>query len=238
MYKSAAKTQQADNPYADRVGLVYARVSSKKQETEGHGKEGQEGRCKADLASIKVPFEKSFLDTFTGAGDFMKRPDMRALLAHIDAHPHKKYVVVFDDLKRFARDVEFHFKLRSAFRARDVVLRCLNYNFQDSDEGWFAELVSAGSAELERRQNRRQVIQKTKARLEQGYYPFNAKKGYDFIKDPVYPTNKARFCAGRWRVLLLADCVERLMLPSTLLNMAITVISNPPSAILKGWDGF
>ncbi len=169
-----------------RSGLVYARVSSKKQEIEGSGLKSQEDRCVAELASLNIPKEKTFSDSYSGGGDFMKRPAMRELLAYVDAHPHKKYLVVFDDLKRFARDTEFHLKLRAAFKARDVVLRCLNYNFDESPEGRFAETVMAAHAELERHQNRRQVVQKQKARLEAGYWPFNGKKAYVMVKDPAH----------------------------------------------------
>src|SRR3989338_9409684 len=172
MLKKEQNTKLNKNPFEDREGLVYARVSSKKQEMEGTGLQSQEGRCINDLKTIGVSYIKSFPDSFTGGGDFMKRPAMKELLEYIDARPHKKFVVVFDDLKRFARDVEFHLKLRTAFRARDVILRCLNYNFDESPEGRFAELIMAGQAELERHQNSRQVSQKMKARLEAGYWSF------------------------------------------------------------------
>jgi hypothetical protein len=116
----------------------------------------------------------------------MNRPAMREMLAYIDAHPHKKFVVDFDDLKRFARDTVFHLKLRSAFKARDVIPRCLNYNFDDSPEGMFVETVLAAGNELERHQNQRQVIQKMKARLDAGYWAFGTKRGYDLVKDPQH----------------------------------------------------
>lgn len=174
------------NPYEGRYGLVYARVSSKKQELEGHGRESQEGRCKQELSTLTVPFEKSFPDTASGGGDFMKRPAMAAMLSYIDANPHKKFVVVFDDLSRFARDVMFHIKLRAEFKSRDVLLRCLNYNFDESEEGQFMEIIFAGQAELHRKQNRRQVIQKQKARLEAGYWAFGAKKGYNMVIDRIH----------------------------------------------------
>jgi len=174
------------NPYEDREGLVYARVSSKRQEVEGSGLQSQEERCIKDLNSIGVPYSKSFLDSFTGGGDFMRRPAMNEMLAYIDARPHKKFVVIFDDLKRFARDVEFHLKLRTALKVRDVVVRCLNYNFDESPEGRFAEVVMAGHAELERHQNSRQVVQKMCARLDAGYWPFGTKKGYKQTPDPAH----------------------------------------------------
>lgn len=177
-----------ENPYENRVGLVYARVSSMRQATEGSGLESQEGRCIKELINLKIPHEKTFPDSFTGKGDFMNRPSMKALLDYIDSHPQKRFIVVFDDLKRFARDLEFHLKLRRAFRARDVLLKCLNYNFDESPEGRFVENILAGSAELEREQNQRQVVQKQKARLEKGYWAFGSKKGYKQTPDPIHGT--------------------------------------------------
>lgn len=186
MSKARKINFKTETTYEGRDGLVYARVSSKRQEREGSGLLTQEGRCKQELAYNKVPYDRSFYDSYTGGGDFMKRPAMKELLAYLDARPHKKYVVIFDDLKRFARDVEFHFKLKSAFRARDVMLKCLNYNFDESPEGQFAELIMAGQAELERKQNTRQVIQKHKERLEMGYWAFGSKRGYKMTKHPIH----------------------------------------------------
>ena len=184
--KEFQKVVQDANPYAGREGLVYARVSSKRQEIEGHGLEGQGERCVADLKSIHVPHVKTFSDSFSGGGDFMKRPAMCEMLDFIDVHAHKDYVVVFDDLSRFARDVEFHLKLRAAFKIRGVVLRCLNHNLDDSPEGRYTEIILAAGNELHRLQNRRSVIQKMKARMQMGYWPFAGKRGYDMFKDPMH----------------------------------------------------
>lgn len=169
-----------------RTGLIYPRVSSKRQEIEGTGLQSQEGRCKKVLDDLNVPYEKTFPDSYTGGGDFMKRPAMREMLEYIDAHPHRKYIVVFDDLKRFARDVEFHIKLKYAFKARGVILKCANYNFDESPEGEALELVSAIFNELERKQNQRQVIQKQQARLINGFRAFPAMKGYTRVKDAIH----------------------------------------------------
>ena len=182
--KQSSNTQI--NPYEGRYGLVYARVSSKRQEIEGHGRESQESRCRADLESIGVPVEKVFPDTASGGGDFMKRQAMKALLAYVDANPHKKYVVNFDDLKRFARDTAFHLKLRTELKMRDVLPRCLNYNFDDSPEGMFVETVLAAGNELERHQNARQVVQKQMARMMVGYWPFPAVRPFEMKEHPLH----------------------------------------------------
>ncbi len=184
--KQIRQVLEEENPYLGREGLVYSRVSSKKQETEGRGLQSQESRCISKLHSINVPCSKTFQDSFSGHGDFMERPAMREMLGYIDAHPYKKYVVIFDDLSRFARDVQFHLKLRAIFKARDVLLICLNFNLDDTPEGMFAETIAAASNELDRHKNRRQVIQKMRARLDMGYWPFVAKRGYEMRKDPAH----------------------------------------------------
>lgn len=186
---SRHKPRQINNSFSEDVsvegcvGLVYARVSSKKQELEGTGLQSQEGRCKIGLERESIPFEKTFPDSFSGGGDFMNRPAMRELLQYIDDRPYKKFVVIFDDLSRFARDTEFHIKLRTAFSVRGVILKCLNYNFDDSVEGKFVETVFAAKYQLDREQNKRQVVQKQKARLDNGYRAFPAPKGYTRVKD-------------------------------------------------------
>ena len=171
---------------SERFGLIYARVSSKRQEIEGTGLQSQEGNCRRLLIQKNITFERVFPDSFTGGGDFMKRPAMRELLEYIDANPHKSFVVVFDDLKRFARDTEFHLKLRTAFKMRDVVLLCPNYNFEDTPEGVFVETIFAAQNQLDREQNRRQVIQKQKSRLLNGYRAFPALSGYTRSKDAMH----------------------------------------------------
>lgn len=186
MLKKEQNLQVNKNPYEDREGLVYVRVSSKKQEIEGNGLQSQEDRCVSDLKSIGVPHIKTFPDSFSGGGDFINRPSMGEMLGYIDTHPYKKFIVIFDDLSRFARDVQFHLKLRATFKARDVLLKCLNYNLDDSPEGMFAETVLAAGNELERHKNKRQVIQKMQARLNAGYWAFGVKRGYIMNKDSIH----------------------------------------------------
>lgn len=185
MLKVINKNDNSKDPYEGREGLVYARVSTIRQTTEGSGLESQEGRCVKELRTIGVPYIKTFPDSFTGGGDFMKRPAMREMLNYIDMHPHKKFLVIFDDLKCFARDTEFHLKLRALFKIKDVTLKCLNFNFDDSAEGRFVETVLAGGAELEREQNKRQVVQKQKSRLELGYWAFASRKPYKMTRDTL-----------------------------------------------------
>lgn len=164
--------------------LIYCRVSSTKQTTEGSGLETQETRCRQYAERKGYVVDKVFPDDVTGGGDYMTRPGMVALLSHLDANPDIEYVVIFDDLKRFARDTLFHLKLRQTLAMRGARVECLNFRFEDSPEGKFNETIMAACGELEREQNARQAIQKTKARLSTGYYCRSKASGYKYEKVP------------------------------------------------------
>ncbi len=173
-----------DNEFTQAV--IYCRVSSTRQKTEGGGLDSQEHRCRQYAAAQGYNVEAVFPDDASGGGDFIKRPGMVALLSFLDAQPDKKYVVVFDDLKRFARDTEFHIKLRREFQTRGARIECLNFKLDDTPEGKFVETIFAAQGELEREQNRRQVIQKMLARVEKGYWVFHAPVGYRYASDRTH----------------------------------------------------
>lgn len=164
--------------------LIYCRVSSTKQRLEGSGLESQEQRCRAYAEEKGYTVDAVFPDHVSGGGDFMNRPGMVSMLSFIDAQPGVSYNIIFDDLKRFARDTEFHLKLRREFAMRGATIECLNFSIEDTPEGKFIETVIAAQGELEREQNRRQVVQKMKARVENGYWVFRAPVGYRYVNAP------------------------------------------------------
>jgi site-specific DNA recombinase len=160
--------------------IIYCRVSGAKQATQGHGLESQESRCREHTDKQGYQVVAVFPDDISGGGDFMNRPGMVALLSFLDAQPNQNYVVVFDDLKRFARDTEFHIKLRRELKVRGASVECLNFKFEDTPEGNFIETVISAQGELEREQNKRQVVQKMSQRIKAGYSVFQAPIGYRY----------------------------------------------------------
>jgi site-specific DNA recombinase len=165
-----------------KKAVIYCRVSSEKQVREGSGLESQEHRCREYARTLGLEVEEVFKDEGISGGLF-DRPAIMSLLKFLDDNWQNKYCVIFDDLKRFARDVEVHIKLKSELMAREAQLRCLNYSFDDSAEGEFVETIFAAQNQLERKQNRRQVCQKMKARLERGYWCFYPPCGYEYKKN-------------------------------------------------------
>lgn len=179
--------RQALNPKPDLLeAIIYCRVSSPAQVRRGHGLQSQETRCRDYAAAQGYAVAAVFPDDAWGGGDFMDHPGMVALLSFLRAQPHRSYIVIFDDLKRFARDTEFHIRLRRELNAVGARVECLNFKFEDTPEGEFIETIMAAQGELERKQNRRQVIQKMKARVQAGYYLFAPAYGYRYEKVPAH----------------------------------------------------
>lgn len=162
-----------------RYAVIYCRVSDKGQTGLG----SQEHRCRQYAEAKDYDVTAVFRDKVSGGGDFMKRPGMVDLLKFLDDHQGHRYVVIFDDLKRYARDTEFHLNLRRQMMERGAIRECLNFNFEDSPEGKFNEIINAAAGELDRETNYRQSRQKQIARLEAGYAVFSRPPiGYKFVK--------------------------------------------------------
>ncbi len=167
--------------------LIYCRVSTRRQLHEGSGLTSQEKRCRIHAEQQGYEIEAVFPDDVTGSGNFMDRKGMVAMLEHIKCHPNTSYVVIFDDLKRLARDTKYYLILRETLDALKVRVECLNFTFEASPEGEFYETVIAAGGQLERKQNARQVQQKVSARFEAGYWGLAAPLGYKMQMDKKKP---------------------------------------------------
>ncbi len=92
--------------------IIYCRVSSQRQVNEGHGLDSQEQRCIQYAKSCGYEILDIFRDNGVSGGLF-DRPAMKHVLECLEKNDtndlNNKIVVVFDDLKRFARDTKVHF---------------------------------------------------------------------------------------------------------------------------------
>lgn len=170
----------------DTQALIYCRVSSDKQKYEGNGLESQEQRCVqyADMKGYSVA--EVFKDAASGGGSYTTRAGQVALLEYIDECPAQSFVVIFDDISRVARDLVAHVAFKEELSNRGVTVESPNFNFEDTAEGQVIENVMASFSQYHRQSNKRQVIQKQKARMENGFWPFRAMKGYRMDKHPVH----------------------------------------------------
>jgi site-specific DNA recombinase len=164
--------------------LIYCRVSSERQVKEGHGLDGQERNCRrfAELRGYEVA--EVFRDEGVSGG-LINREGMEKMLDYLDANGRDgEWIVLIDDIKRLARDLIGHFTLRKAISSRGALLESPSHKFGDEPEEVFVESIMAATAEYERNQNKRQVKNRMRARLEAGYWPFYQPPGYMFAKVP------------------------------------------------------
>jgi site-specific DNA recombinase len=164
------------------AALLYVRVSSKRQEDDGDGTGSQEHLCRRHAAQLGVPVEKVFYDSRSGFHDFVTRPGIVGALKHIKANRSKSYIVIFDDLKRLARRTRYYWELRDTFDEYGAVVASPNFKFDNTPHGRHHETITVSHGELEREENRLQVIQKMTARVERGYFVTRAPIGYRYIK--------------------------------------------------------
>ncbi|MDP2649662.1 MAG: recombinase family protein [bacterium] len=165
--------------------LIYCRVSSQRQVIEGHGLDSQQQRCEAYAKNKNYDIVGVFPDEGVSGGLF-ERPAMQKLINFLDTHPTEQFIIIFDDLARFARDLKVHLQLKSELVSRGAQLESPNFIFENSPEGELIENVVQSQNQYQRQTNRRQVIQKQKARLERGYWAFCVPKGLINQKNPIH----------------------------------------------------
>jgi len=165
--------------------IIYCRVSSQRQVTEGNGLSSQEMHCRNYAQQKGYSVQEVFHDEGISGGLF-ERPAMQALIAFLDKYPTERYIVIFDELSRFARDLKVHLQLKSELVGRGAILESPNFHFEQNEEGELIENVSASVVQYERQRNRRRVIQDMRARLEDGFWPFCPPLGLVNKKHLVY----------------------------------------------------
>ena len=160
--------------------IIYARVSSKSQTERGDGLPSQETRCRAYAAFSQYDVAKVFMDDLSGQrGD---RPGLNELLIFLRSEKSKKYVVIIDDLSRFARNVRLHFDLREEITAAGGILESPSMIISNDAIGEMNEYIQATVNQYQARRNREQTLDRMEARCRNGYWPFQPPIGYKHIK--------------------------------------------------------
>jgi len=161
--------------------IIYSRVSSPKQVTEGHGLASQETRCR-EYAKHKG---YDVLDVFRDeglSGKLLDRPNMKAMLSYIKKYKEASLVVIIDDISRLARDIETHLHLRTAISDAGGKLESPSIEFGDDSDSRLVEHLLASVAAHSREKNAEQVQNRMRARMMGGYWVFNPPYGYTYEK--------------------------------------------------------
>ena len=167
----------ADHGVLDAVH--YGRVSSKSQTERGDGLNSQETRCRAYAEYKSYNIVQVFTDDLSGQSD--NRPGLRALIAFLKSESPRRYVVLIDDLSRFARNVRVHFELREQILAAGGILESPSMNISEDAVGELNEYIQATVNQYQARRNREQTLDRMEARCRNGYWPFATPMGYKHV---------------------------------------------------------
>ncbi|MCB4859948.1 recombinase family protein [Sphingobium sp. PNB] len=163
---------------SNQKAVIYCRVSTKKQAREGNGLESQEIRCREYAGYRGHQVVQVFSDDMSGS--LSGRPGMLAMLAFLKKHRRENIVVIIDDISRLARGIEAHLKLRADIASAGGLLESPSIEFGEDSDSILVEHLLASVSQHQRQKNGEQAKNRMKARLQGGWWVFNAPIGFRY----------------------------------------------------------
>ena len=199
--------------------VIYCRVSSWWQ-LSWWWLNSQLSNCRRHAKLKKREIVKEFQDWWV-TWWLLERPWILEMFKFVDEYNHSNpnsriNIFLCDDVDRFARDAKIHLELKIQLEIREMDVKFVNANFEDTPTWKFVELVMAWNAQLFREQNRERVISRQTARLLDWYRPFNPPCWYKTIQAP------------EWWKLLMIDESKAFILKEWIEGYANWVFSSLP----------
>ncbi len=166
----------SDSP--KRKAVIYARVSSAAQVKKGQGAESQITTCENFAQMRGYQVVKTFKDKGV-SGRTGDRPGINQLVDYLRCNRKDNLVLIIDDVSRLARDMVVHRELRDTFQDLGVKLESPNFVFGSTSIDRLNEGLQALFAEFFSYRNSETSQSRSKARLQNGYYPHPAPPGYE-----------------------------------------------------------
>ncbi len=160
--------------------IIYCRVSSVKQVSEGHGLGSQETRCREYAAHKRYDVVQVYRDEGVSGG-LIDRPGMQEMLSFLRKHrKRQQHVVIIDDISRLARGLEAHLQLRAAISEAGGKLESPSIEFGEDSDSILVENLLASVSQHQRQKNGEQTRNRMRARVMNGYWVFAPPVGYRF----------------------------------------------------------
>jgi DNA invertase Pin-like site-specific DNA recombinase len=169
--------------------IFYGRVSEDKGGKRGDSLRSQEAICREYARHAGLDIQMVFTDSMTGGN--ANRPGFNAMLKFLLNHPETEFYIVIDSIDRFARDIRGHWDLRDLLREAGGRLVSPKMEFKDDADSVMVENIHATFAQHFRQKNAEQTLRRMRARLLNGFWPFQAPVGYKYVGEK-----------GRGRVLV------------------------------------
>lgn len=161
-----------------KKAVIYCRVSSSKQTTQGDGLGSQQTRCREYAKYKGYEVVQTFNDDLSGA--MITRPGMKAMLSFLRKNKSNPHVVIIDDISRLARNIEAHLQLRDAISQAGGILESPTIEFGEDSDSILVENLLASVSQHQRQKNAEQTKNRMKARVMNGYWVFQAPVGYKY----------------------------------------------------------
>ena len=166
-----------------KPAVIYCRVSEEKGGKRGDSLRSQETTCREYARFANFDVHEVFTDSMTGGAT--NRPGMGAMVKFLKKHRGMGYSVIIDAIDRFARDIRGHWDLRDLLREAGGRLVSPKMEFKDDADSMMVENIHATFAQHFRQKNAEQTTRRMRARVMNGYWPFQAPVGYEYhsVKD-------------------------------------------------------
>ncbi len=162
--------------------VIYCRVSSTKQVSQGDGLRSQETRAREYAGYRGYTIVDVFHDD--ASGGTTDRPAMKEMLKLLKKHRGEGWVVIIDDITRFARDIRGHWDLRDLLREAGGKLESPSIEFGDDADSILHENLMASVSQHQRQKNAEQTRNRMRARAMNGYWVSKAPIGYRMERKP------------------------------------------------------
>ena len=163
-----------------KQAVIYARVSSTKQVTQGDGLNSQNTRCREYAKYKGYEVIETFVDDMSGS--LITRPGMQAMLKFLRKRKKLGTVVIIDDISRLARGIEAHLQLRSALNDAEGKLESPSIEFGEDSDSILVENLLASVSQHQRQKTGEQTTNRMRARSLGGYWVFQAPIGYQYVR--------------------------------------------------------
>lgn len=159
--------------------VIYCRVSSVKQKTVGDGLKSQETRCREFARMKGYAVVNVFQDDVSGSR--VNRPGMTDMLGFLRKNRAKgETAVIIDDVSRLARGMQAHMELRAKIANAGGRLESPSIEFGEDSDSQLVEYLLAVVNQHQRQKNGEQTKNRMRARVQNGYWVFQAPIGYKY----------------------------------------------------------
>ncbi|MEO1721948.1 MAG: recombinase family protein [Pseudomonadota bacterium] len=105
--------------------VIYCRSASMNQTCGAPPNAEQEACCRTHAEAQGLIVDRVFVDEGV-SGNALDRPSVKALFAHLDAHPADRFVVLVEDIARIGRSDSTVAVFSAALRERGAELQCVS----------------------------------------------------------------------------------------------------------------